>query len=198
MTDWSPVAGLIRDIAPTLGGLIGSIAGPAGAAIGTATGRAVGTLAEALGLPPGAGPAEVEAAIKADPDAAAKIAVAEGDFRAEIARAMAAQASEIGQTQRAEIAAGVSWWHWRHLIGYATGLCLLAIVAPACWHMVRADASAILAIVPLLGALAPIYLAAAGLNGYIASDTSRRTLAAHGIETPTIAGAIAGAIKGRR
>ena len=77
----------------------------------------------------------------APPDVAAeKLAAAEAEAQArwpalaEIAKAEAAdrtaQALAINETIRAEVAAGVSWWHWRHLMGYATLLWAVAVLPP--------------------------------------------------------------------
>src|SRR5690242_134453 len=102
--DWSDIAGQVIGLgAPILGGALG---GPLGAAAGK-------ILADALGA---AEPTAttVKAAITADPSAAAAaVQTAESNWLAALADIGKAQVSEVGATQRAELASGdplQRWW----------------------------------------------------------------------------------------
>jgi len=115
--DWSDLAGKVIGLgAPILGGALG---GPLGAAAGK-------MLADALGA--GAPTADaVSAALNApaDPNAAALAAqIAENNWLAALADVGKTQVTEVGATQRAEIASGdpLQRW-WRPL--YALELSLL-------------------------------------------------------------------------
>lgn len=113
--DWSDIAGKVIGLgAPILGGALG---GPLGAAAGK-------ILADALGAAEPTA-ATVNAAIAADPAAAATAAqAAESNWLAALADAGKAQVSEVGATQRAEIASGDPLQRWWRPI-YALELSLL-------------------------------------------------------------------------
>ena len=77
MADFKDIAEKITALAPVLGTAIG---GPAGGAIGLG----VQALARAFGLKPDATPAEIEQAIKTDPESAIKLRIAEMDFQIQL------------------------------------------------------------------------------------------------------------------
>jgi hypothetical protein len=115
--DWSDLAGKVIGLgAPILGGALG---GPLGAAAGK-------ILADALGAAePTADAVNTTLAATADPNAAALAAqMAEANWLAALANVGKAQVSEVGATQRAEIASSdpLQRW-WRPL--YALELSLL-------------------------------------------------------------------------
>lgn len=175
--DWSSLATVVGTVAPTLGGLLGSAFGPAGSLVGGIAGRAI---AGALGVP--ATPEAVSEALAKDKNALEKLRVLEAtkatqiveEARVEIARleANTAQGGAINETQRVEIAQGVSWWHWRHLIGYCTLLFGMIFAAGTAKIMfMGGDTGALTA---LINAVTPIFLTLAALNGYIAADNTNR------------------------
>lgn len=186
--DWKDIAGLVGGLAPALGGALG---GPFGAAAGKVLGDVLGTVAT---------PEAVNEAIsKADPATLpGQLASADAAW-VEAVKAMAetvkVQSAEVGQTIRAEIAAGVSWWHWRHLLGYVVGGWVGGVAIASTKHIWFADGPAIAALVPLLNSVWAYFGAAAGLLGYIAMDTTRRTTAAAaGEAVPTILGGLIKAV----
>ena len=106
--DWKDLAGtLIKTGAPIIGGALG---GPLGATVGGFAGKLI---ADALGVE--ATPEAVSEAIRNDPLAAEKLVNADAQWQAmaEIAKADATDRTEqskaINETQRSEIASGVSW-----------------------------------------------------------------------------------------
>jgi hypothetical protein len=135
----------------------------------------------------------------ADPTVRAKLAEAEAEWARTAAaslQAAAQQSDSIGETQRAELAAGVSWWHWRHLLGYVVGGWIAGIAAATIKLLFIGTADQITLLSPLLNSVWPYFGAACGLLGYVAMDTSRRTTAAQsGNGIPTVLGTILGAIK---
>lgn len=174
--DWKDVGQIIAPLAPTLGGILGDLIPiPGGGMIGTAAGNLI---AAALGVDPT--PDAVGAAIQNDPNAAAKISAAETEAAAkwpalaEIAKAQyaanAAQSESINQTIRAE-AGTVSWWHWRHLLGYLVllyGIEQVALIAYAGFGK-GLPADQLAAIFNSTAVLTGGLLA---LLGYVASDTT--------------------------
>lgn len=171
---------------PALGTALG---GPLGGAAGKVIADALGTAAT---------PSAVNAAIEADPSVRAKLADTEAEWArtaASIAQSASQQVASINTTMQAEIAAGVSWWHWRHLIGYVTMLWLLAplpFVVVAMWLLVSAGkADPLTAVIAAMTSLVSWVGICAALNGYVAMDTTRRTTAAAaGQEIPTILGGL--------
>lgn len=158
---------------PTLGTALG---GPLGGAAGKMIADALGTAAT---------PSAVGAALSTDPAVQQKLAETEAEWArtaATIVSAGAQQGQNINATMQAEIASGVSWWHWRHLIGYVTMLWLLAplpFVVIGMWLLVSSGkADALTAIVTAMGVLVSWVAICAALNGYVASDTTKRTTAA--------------------
>lgn len=201
--DWKSIAGVVAPIAPKLGAVLGAaIGGPVGSTIGGLAGRAI---AGALGVD--ATPDAVGRALATDPEAVRKLQIleeTEGErIRAEAAvaierlKAEAAQAESIGTTQRAEIASGVSWWHWRHLVGYVTMLYGLVFLGGSAKIMfVGGDVGALTALVT---ASTPIFLAICALNGYIASDSTKlKTTAITGTVPEGALSTLVNAMTGKR
>lgn len=207
--DWSslkPIAGKLAEAGlPTLGNLLGDLLPiPGGAMVGQWAGEWAGrAIAEALGVP--ATPEAVGAAINTLPPevlqqklaAAESEAVAKWEATARMAEAESAdrtaQANAINETMREEGRQGVSWWHWRHLLGYVlvifgVELCVL-VPFIALGRITAADAAALItALTPPLGILA-------ALNGYVAQDTTKRmTVAMTGEHPPPLASGIAKAV----
>ena len=174
--DWKDVGKIVAPLAPTLGGILGDLIPiPGGGMIGTAAGNLI---ASALGVDPT--PDAVGAAMQNDPNAAVKIQAAESEAAArwpalaEIAKAQyaanAAQSESINQTIRAE-AGNVSWWHWRHLLGYLVLLYGIEQVAAIAYSMfgkgVPPDQLA-----ALFNSTAVFTAGLFALLGYVASDTT--------------------------
>ena len=127
---WSDIGKVLGGIAPTLGGVL---LGPMGSAAGQ-------ILATALGTDPT--PEAVQAKLEqGGPEVAAALAAAESEAaeRWKYLAVHAGQAEHVNETIRAELGAGVSWWHWRHLIGYATLLWAVAVLPPLVIALWRAD-----------------------------------------------------------
>ena len=176
--NWKALGGsLIKAGAPLIGG---ALLGPLGAGAGEILG---GIVASALGVDntPEAvsnavvngDPAVVAAALsRADSEAAAK-----WDAIARIAQAQSevdkANTEQINETMRAEIGAGVSWYHWRHLIGYVTVIWAIAVMPPFVWQLWKADAVALAAVTTALTAATTFFGVLAALNGYVAQDTNK-------------------------
>lgn len=195
--DWKDVGKIVAPLAPTLGGILGDLIPiPGGGMIGTAAGNLI---AAALGVDPT--PDAVGTAIQNDPNAAAKIQAAESEAVAkwpaiaEIAKAQyaanAAQSESINQTIRAE-AGNVSWWHWRHLLGYLVllyGIEQVALIAYAGFGK-GLPADQLAAIFNSTAVLTGGLLA---LLGYVASDTTALKQTAITGQAPE--GAVKSAIK---
>lgn len=108
----------------------------------------------------------------------------------------AIQGQAINTTIQAEVAAGVSWYHWRHLIGYATLIWALFPVPPLAIYMWQGNVTVLNALIGVLGGLISWFAILAGLNGYVAMDTSRRQSAAlTGTPVGTLLGTIVNAFK---
>lgn len=202
MADWKDIAALIAPYAPTAGKLLGGLTGlPFGAAIGEKIGE---TVAMAFGLPPTASPDQVKAAIEATPaadltarlEAVEREASARWEAMAKIAesgdKAEVEKAQAIGETQRAEIAAGVSPWHWRHLIGYLVLVYGLTQVGGiiACFILIvwgRSDPNVVVAAFSgLFNATTTFTVGLFGLLGWVSSDTSKlKAVAITGEQQPT-------------
>ncbi len=171
---------------PTLGTALG---GPLGGAAGK-------MLADALGT--SATPEAVSKAIVSDPVAQQKMAEAEIEWAktvAAFAQSATDQSAGINETMRAELAGGVSWYHWRHLNGFTVQLYALAILVGFCtamWAGKPSTADYVL----LMGVVTGVFLALCALNGYVAMDTTRRTTAAAaGTEAGTLLGTLLGKLK---
>ena len=179
------------DIGKTLAGLglpaLGTaLVGPIGGVVGSA-------IAEALGVDNS--PDAVNSAIAGDP-ASVREKLAEADAKwaeaqTEMAKSAATQSSAINETIRSEQGT-ISWWHWRHLLGYVVGGWCVGIAGATTKLIWTADAVAIGNIVPLLNSVWGYFGAACGLLGYVAMDNTRRTSAAQsGQPIPTLVGTIA-------
>lgn len=199
--NWKDLGGqLIRAGAPIIGTAIG---GPIGGVIGSSLGT---ILANALGVDDT--PDAVSAAIQNTPadQLQAKLAAAESEAAAkwpalaEIAKsadeARVEQSKIINETQRAEIAAGVSPWHWRHLIGYAALLWFLIPIPAFAMLTFRYDGGAVTQLTLLLQAAVPIYGFMCGLLGYIAHDTTKlKSVAITGEQQTGLIEKVVGAVK---
>lgn len=194
--NWSTIGGLVKTVAPTLGTLLG---GPLGGIAGTLLGAALG-----LG---GSGnpitPETVQAIIQKGGDvviaqiqAAEQQAVAEWGYLSTAIQADAQQSQAINETVRAEIAGGVSWWHWRNLLGYSILAQTAAPLPILISYLYHGNAHGIDEIITLTTAFLPILTIEAALLGYVAADTTRRiTTAVVGNHAPTIAEAIGKLVK---
>jgi hypothetical protein len=188
MADWKQIGGqAIAAGAPILGKIIGEfIPFPGG---GMLAEWGIKKIAEALGVP------EAEATPDRLANAAQNLPAGELERRlapieaeadekwkayARAAEAVAdvqkANVTAIGETQRAEAAQGVRWWHWRHLIGYVTmAQGAVFVVGSAKIMFLGGDIAALAALVT---AITPIFLGLAALNGYVAADTTALRVAA--------------------
>lgn len=186
--DWKDLAGkLVKAGAPIIGTAIG---GPFGGLIGGALGS---VLASALGTD--ATPDAINDALDATPAdiLAGKLAAADSEAAAkwpalaEIAKAEAedrtAQSRAINKTIQEELGK-VSWYHWRHLLGYAV-LAWVASPLPIVLYLMGVGNLAVLnGVVAALVSLIPLIGIAAALNGYVAGDTTRQKIAAATGEAP--------------
>lgn len=189
---WDVVGKAIGGIAPVLGMVLG---GPLGAAGGTLLSSALGVANE-----PGAVLAAIEKggeAVMAAISSSEESAKAKWGYLAEGVKSDATQSTAINATMQAEIAKGVSWWHWRHLIGYVTLLWAFAPLPFVCAAMFvliwQGKAEPLNAIVAAMTAMVTWLCIIAGLNGYVALDTSRRQSAAL---TGTPIGSLLGSVLG--
>lgn len=191
--DWKSIAGAVAPFAPTLGKLLGTAFGPFGSIVGGIAGRAI---AGAFGVE--ATPQAVGAAIAKDANAVEKLKILEAtraqeiisEAQVEVARleASAKQAESIGVTQRAELAAGVSWWHWRHLLGYV--FMLFALVLTAGFAKVMFLSGDLAAFTQLVAQAAIVLGILGALLGYVAQDTTKLKTAAVTGEQPNGGGVL--------
>jgi hypothetical protein len=186
---------------------------PGGASLGEWAG---GLIARQFGVP--ATPEAVASAIVAAEktsgapevasrlDAAESEAVARWEAEAEIAKANAAdrtaQSQAINATMRAEVTAGVAWYHWRHLLGYVIGLWYVVPLPGLAYLFFRQDPALIAQVTTLLGAMSAFVLGGSALLGAVAWDTSRfKETVATGIPRQSAAAVVqkvAGQPAGRR
>lgn len=183
--DWAKLGiNIARAGAPVLGTALG---GPLG---GMIAGGAVDILAKALGVD--ATPEAVNnAVVNGDPatvNAALSAADAEAQARwpalAQIVQSVAqadadvnkTNIEQINETVRSETAANVPWWHWRHLIGYATLLWIVGPLPPIVYHMWVGNITVLNALVAAVVSLVPVIAISAGLNGYVAQDNTKRVV----------------------
>lgn len=192
MEIFKKIGSLVGGVAPTIAAMLG---GPLASA-------ATGILAGALGVAndPGSILSLLEkggANISAILQSAESTAKEKYGYLTEGVKSDAVQGQSINTTMQAEIAGGVSWWHWRHLIGYVTMAWLLAplpfVVIGMGILVWTGKADAFTAIVTGMGTLLGWVGICAGLNGYVAMDTSRRQSAA---QTGTPVGTLLGTIMG--
>lgn len=195
--DWKDLAGkLIALGAPVIGTALG---GPLGGTLGGVLGNLV---ASALGVE--STPEAVDEALNtsdiqtvqnalssADQVAVSKmdalVKLAESEAKIQIANSEQVNATIQSENARDAQIGKVSWWHWRHLIGYATLAWIVGPLPPIMWFMVRGDIPVFNAIVAGTVALIPWVAIAAGLNGFIARDTTiQKQVAATGEAQPTI------------
>lgn len=176
--DWKSIAGAVAPIAPKLGAVLGAaFGGPIGSAIGGIAGRAI---AGAFGVE--ATPEAVGKAIASDPEAVKKLQILEAtegeriraaaQIEIERIKSQTEQSKAINETIRAENASGVSWWHWRHLIGYAT-LGYGSVFAAGTAKIMFFGGN-IAEFSQLVTASVPIVAILAAFNGYVAADTTNR------------------------
>jgi hypothetical protein len=203
--DWRSIAGVVAPLAPKLGAVLGTaIGGPFGSVIGGLAGSAI---AATFGTD--ATPDAVGKAIAEDPKAADKLARLEeqrgqeilAQAQVEIARleqeglTRRTGITEINTTIREETAKGVSWWHWRHLLGYvpvALGVELVVLVP-----MMALGALTAAEVTALIGAITPPLTILSGLLGYVAQDTSAVKVAAMtGQPVPGILATVTKAVTG--
>jgi len=172
---------------PVIGGFLG---GPGGAAVGK-------IIADQIGVP--ATPEAVSKAISGDPEVLKKVQETEAEWArttAAVAQAAASQSVAVNTTMQAELASGVSWWHWRHWLGYVVGGWIAGIAIATTKLMFVGSAEQITLLSPLLNSVWPYFGAACGLLGYVAMDTTRRsTAAAAGVPAGSIIDLIGGLLK---
>lgn len=200
--DWRSIAGVVAPIAPKLGAVLGTaLGGPFGSIIGGLAGNAI---AAAFGTE--ATPEAVGKAIAEDPKATSKLEKLEeargqeilAQAQVEIERieqqglTARTNVTEINQTIREDNAKGVSWWHWRHLLGYvpvALGAELVVLVP-----MMAFGALSAADVTALFGAVMAPLAIFAGLLGYVAQDTSSMRVAA--MTGQPVPGILATVVKG--
>lgn len=196
--DWKDLAGtLVKAGAPIIGTALGGpLGGTLGGVLGSVVASALGTDAtpEAVNnaIVNGDVSAVNTALMKADTEAAAK-----WDAIARIAESQAeadkSNIEQVNETIRSENASGVSWWHWRHMIGYMV-LIWFAIPIPAFVRLTfQYDSGAAAQLTAMITACIPLYGFMAGLLGYVAQDTTKLKSVAMTGEHPQ--GAIASIVK---
>lgn len=197
--DWSalkPAAGKLAQIGlPTLGKMLGDVAPfPGGAMLGEMLGSWAGNaVANALGVP--ATPEDIGAAIQQLPpgELQARLAPLETEAAAKweaLARIEEARAHDrteqsraINETARVEAVQGVSWWHWRHLIGYLVicyGLEQIILIAYVFFGKGYGSDQ----LVALFNSTALFTAGLFALLGYVAQDTTNQKIAAITGEKP--------------
>jgi hypothetical protein len=210
MTTWKDVAGVIAPYAPTIGKILGDVAPfPGGGMVGEFVG---GLIAKQFCVQ--ATPEAVDAAVRqewaSNPEAAAQKltaadseAAARWDALARMAEAEAAdrtaQSQAINETMRAEIAAGVSFWHWRHLLGYVVLIQVFGLSFPVFKDLWYGNVANLGATQQLIAAITPIFLGLLALLGYVANDTTRlKETAITGLPRETIVSAAVRTMAGRK
>lgn len=193
------IASIVGGVAPTIATMLGGpLAGAATSILAGALGSATSEPSSILSLLEKGGE-NITAALQAsETTAKEKYAYLTAGVQSD-----AEQSKAINATMQAENAQGVSWWHWRHLIGYVT---LAWLVAPlpffvACCVILvwRGDVTPLNGLIGAMTATIAWVGICAGLNGYVALDTSRRTSAAMtGTPVSSLLGSIVGAFTRKR
>lgn len=202
--DWKDLAGsLVKAGAPIIGTALG---GPLGGMVGNAVGSIIASQLGVEATPEAVNNAIVNgdpAAVGPALSAAQSEMIAKWDTIKSIAHDMAeadrVNVEQVNETIRAETAAGVSWWHWRHLVGYMV-LLWFAVPIPAFVRLTfQYDAGAASQLTAMITACIPLYGFMAGLLGYVAQDTTRlKSIALTGEHPPTVTAAIAKAVVGKK
>lgn len=199
---WKWAANLALDYGVPALGMAFGIPGPVSS-------FAVNSLKKALGLPATATAEETQAAAQADPDTArAAFSAAESEVTAryayltrlaEVAADVAkTNISEVNATIRSETSAGVSWWHWRHLLGYLVLMYGLEQVAAIGFTMfgrgVPPDQLA-----TMFNSTAVFTVGLFGLLGYVAADTTAlKTAVITGQQPEGVVKSVVKAVTGRK
>lgn len=192
------IASIIGGVAPTVATMLGGpLAGAATKLLATGLGLADSAPETILGALEKGGEAVNKALSATEEDAKAK-----WGYLTEGVKSDAVQGQSINTTMQAEIASGVSWWHWRHLIGYVTLLWLFAPLPFVCAAMylliAQGKVDPFNAIIGGMAGMVAWVAICAGLNGYVALDTSRRTsAAATGTPVASLLGSVVGIFKRR-
>ncbi len=187
MADWKTVGGkVVAAGAPILGRIIGEFIPIPGGGLLAEWG--IRKLAEAIGVaaeaatPDTLGNAIQNSRLTCSQKLETAEREAESRYGALVAmhKATAEQNTAIGQaideTQRAELAVGVSFWHWRHRSATAR--------SPSAGSRARVRLGDVRGrhLVPgaaaLINAVMPVILILAALNGYVAADTTALKIAA--------------------
>jgi hypothetical protein len=171
---WGDVGKLVLGVAPTLAGaLMGPFGAIAGTVLSTALGAAEGTPDTVMQIIQQGGAAVTTAIQQTEATAQAKWGYLSAGTTSD-----GQQGAAINTTMQSEYAAGVSWWHWRHLMGYLTMVWFIFPVPPVAWAFWTSNLNSVAAMTAALVALLPFYTILSGLCGYVAMDTSRRIAAA--------------------
>jgi hypothetical protein len=190
-TDWGELAAKVIGLgAPILGGALG---GPLGAAAGK-------VLADALGSVEST-PAAVDAALSTDPNIAAAAArQAESEWLAALAEVGKAQVSEVGATQRAEIASNDLLQRcWRPLYALELSLVECPAFAFTLLHALWLGHDAGINGFANLSALLMAYFGGRfGVLGvYVTGRTREKQAGATGELPPTLIGDLVNALTGK-
>lgn len=206
--DWADIGGkLIRLGAPVIGTALG---GPLGGTIGGVLGNVV---AEAIGANAATPEAVNDALDRTDTatlqqqlSAADQLVAAKMDAFVKLAEAerdiQVANVQAVNETMRAEHRPDgkIAWWHWRHLLGYAVLAWIAGPLPIILYQMAVGKIEVMNAVIQGLVSLIPLIAIAAGLNGFVARDTTiLKQVAMTGEQKPSLTDQITKAIlPGRR
>lgn len=194
--NWASIGKLVAGFAPVLGTLLG---GPLGGIAGSILGAALGLGGSAGAITPEAVQAIIEKggdAVIAQIQAAEQEAVAKWGYLTQAIQSDSQQGQAINETIRAEIAGGVSWWHWRNLLGYSILTQTTAPLPILIWFLYAGNTHGVQEIITLSTSFLPVFTIEAALMGYVAADTTRRiTTAVVGDHAPTIVDALLKLVK---
>jgi hypothetical protein len=188
--EWSDLAPLVADVAPTLGRLLGSslpipFGGPVGAAVGQAIAAAIGAAADpdSVARTLAATPADVRAAQLADAEntarakwqALAQITVAEAGADAAVGTA---QVESVSRTIQSELTAG-SWLQksWRPLAMYVWIASWPVQLGAILWHLGTKSPETINQLSGMVTALTAWNAGPASLAGVYAWGRTREKIA---------------------